>query len=190
MGRARGKLGVVVVERFCHVILLLLLLVLLEEEEGWRRVEALSVLAKSELVMCEQYGGSPTPSTPTCKNMMVTTITVTNKDGEAAGELRFTQWKCRASNGTELNVRYGIKIVVTKGQTWLFYPIYYQRHFNYAPFEELLYMKEGDCQDDVQQRDVSCRWAYVGNVRVQDSQVCYPPPPHHRALPHTIYYTL
>jgi len=79
---------------------------------------------------------------------------------EPSGELRFTNWNVKTANGTDLQMRFGMKVTITKGLTWNQYPLDKLQFFNFKPFELLVYTKSDKCQDDPKQNDVTCNWYY------------------------------
>jgi len=93
---------------------------------------------------------------------------------EPSGELRFTNWNVKTSNGSDLQMRFGMKLTITKGLTWNQYPLDKLQFFNYKPYELLLYTKNDKCQDDPKQNDVTCQWyVFLGNIFIFICAILY-----------------
>ncbi|KAG0559445.1 hypothetical protein KC19_10G105100, partial [Ceratodon purpureus] len=157
------------VTKGCQVILLFFLSCYCRMRYTWSQLEAFKVLSKSDLVKCERTSiGGPVQH---CQNKIVTTVTISNESREPAGNLRFTQWNVKNENGSDLQMRFGLVVQLTKGQVFNYYPLQRERLYNYKPWELLIYCKQGHCRDDPRQGDVTCNWAYNGADKVRDSQV-------------------
>lgn len=64
------------------------------------------------------------------------------------------------ANHTEVQLRFGMDVYVSKSNEWNHYPLEKLQLFNYSPYELNIYTKNGDCLEDLQQKQVTCGWYY------------------------------